>query len=192
MVILPEIGKNFVIRAWFRLFQWFDQSSYKHENNHSALLAFHSNVLVTSNVLNSTTRSFLWHKFRKHRHTYLHICSGLATHWNTSQTKPHWKRNTGRQLRSRIRMVWTWPAFWKITGFLPCCCCCLMLASACKSRLSAYLLPQSGEHLASGWHLTAFSCSKKKGNLKDNQSSQDVLPRLLFLAEEIVLSIFLS
>lgn len=93
--------------------------------------------------------------------TYLHICSVLESHWNTSQTKTNWKRNTRKQLRSKIRMVCIWPAFWKITGFMPCCCCCLMLVSACKSRLSAYLLPQSGEHLASGWHLTAFSCSKK-------------------------------
>ena len=30
-----------------------------------------------------------------------------------------------------------------------------------QSRLSAYLLSQSREHLASGWHLTAFSCSKR-------------------------------
>lgn len=49
----------------------------------------------------------------------------------------------------------------KITGFIPCCCYCLMMASACKSRSSAYLLPQSREHLASGWHPTAFSCSKR-------------------------------
>lgn len=33
---------------------------------------------------------------------------------------------------------------------------------------------------------------EKEGNLKDNQFSQDVLPKLLFLDEEMVLSIFLG
>lgn len=155
-VILPETGKNFFIRACSRLFQNFGQSSCKHKNNYSALLAFHSNVLVTSNILNFTARSFFWQKFRKHQHTSLHICSGLETHFTNKKKldKEHWKAaekwdQNGMDLTSLLKNHWL--------HFL----LLLHVGSACKSKLPACLLPQSGEHIASGWHLTVFSCSKK-------------------------------
>lgn len=145
------------IRAWSRLFQWLVQSSSQHENNCAALLAFHSNVLVTSNVLSSIVRSFLWQKFRKHQ-TYLHICSGLETYWSTSQPS-----QTGKQTLEdswEAGSEWDGPDqpsknHWLHSLLL------LLPDGKCMQKQTAYLLPQSREHLASGWHLTAFSCSRR-------------------------------
>lgn len=152
-----------VIRPWSGLFQLFVKSSCKHEVNCTALLAVQSNTLVTSSILISTSTPHLFPG------KSLEIIS-ILTFTSVQGLKPTRELHNLNQTRKRI-LAGSWEAGskWdspdqpsKIHQPHSNCCYCLMMASACKSRLSAYLLPQSKEHLATGWHLTAFSNKRGK------------------------------
>lgn len=83
--------------------------------------------------------------------------TGAFHNQNQILENKHWKA-AEKQHQKGMDLI----SLLKIIGFIPSCCYCLVMARACKSIFSAYLLPQSREHLASGWHLTSFSCSKRE------------------------------
>lgn len=148
-------------------------------------------VHVSSNILSHWGRLV---QINVHKNpTFHHICSGLpssglATYWSTSKQKTNWKTNTGRQLRSIAERGRPDRPF-KITGFLPSCCSpddgdCMQKQDVCFTLAPA----KAASCLRLAPH--CISCHESR-DLKDKCSSQDILPRLSFLAEEMALSIFL-